>query len=379
MVQQKINLALLWQKYDGGITSVNDLVRRLDRDQFNVIFVFLEDNPCISTIFDQEEYKVYKLSYSGRLRGFHPSLIFKLSKIFKDNKIDVLHCHGHKSTIYGILAAAIAKTRCCLIHVHGLRRSRTIRRKIWNFILFRKVSKILAVAKCVREDVLKNNWCLPPHKVLVLENSIDFNRFFKIGVEKNEAKQKLGLNSQNYVVGTVARLGPYKGQDFLIRAFHHFQKKHGDSHLILAGDGPMRQKLESLTMELGISNFVHFLGRRKDIELIYKAMDCFVLPSIDSEGLPRALLEAMAAGIPCIGTSVGGTPDVLEKGVGIVVEPKDTNVLTDAMMTIVGYTSEERERLISNSIERIKQKYTHEVAFENLKNIYLEVLNQTEV
>ena len=152
--KDKITLVLLWTKYGGGMTSVNDLVRRLDRSRFNIIFIFLMEKESLQTTMDIEKYKVYKLSYSS-LKRFRPHLILKLAKIFKDEKADIVHCHAHKATIYGVLAACLSKTPYRLIHVHGLRRSRTIRRKIINYLLFKRVNKILPVAESVRDDVLR--------------------------------------------------------------------------------------------------------------------------------------------------------------------------------------------------------------------------------
>jgi len=375
---KKIKLALLWSKYSGGVTSVNDLVLGLDKKRFNVIFIYLSGYGVEKNLIEEAGYKVCYLSGAKQIRNFNFPVLLKLIRIVKEHKIDILHCHGHKCTVYGAIAAVMAKTPTVLAHVHGLRRSRTIRRKMLNYLLFKRINRILPVCESVRDDVLNNNWRLSPSKVTTLDNSVDFKRFSTIEIDKNTAKQKLGFKADEYVVGTVARLGPFKGQDYLINAFYKFRKKFDNSHLIFAGEGPVRENLENLADEFGIADRVHFLGMRGDIEYVFRALDCFVLPSTDSEGLPRALLEAMAAGVPCVGTRVGGTPDVLGKRYGFVVEPKDANALAEAITTIAKYSEEQRKKLIADSIERVRQKYSHEVAFENLKNIYLEMFDVIE-
>ncbi len=371
MHENKINLALLWANYDGGVTSVNDLIIRLDKNRFNPIFIFLTGNKSVENHLQQAGYKVFYLSDKKHLRTFSPSAIFRLAKLLRENRIDILHCHAHKATVIGTLAAMLVKTPVVFAHVHGLERSRTIRRKLINLLLYRKIDILVPVADTVRDDVIKCNWFVNPSKVQTLENSIDYERFANIEITKEDAKQRLNIPPTSLVFGTVGRLSENKGQSYLIHAFAKVKQTIPNCRLLITGDGPLRQKLIDETVKMKIKDSVDFLGRRNDIELVFKAMDIFVLPSIGSEGMPRVLLEAMASGVPCVATTIGGSPEVISSpDTGITVQAKNSDSLAEAMKTLANMSAEELEKIVKNAQNRIREIYSHEVVAEKLKNLY---------
>ena len=372
MKKDKINLALLWANYGGEVTSVNDLVLALDKERFNVIFIYLSGYGVKENLIEEAGYDVFYLSNIQRIRAFRFSILRGLVGILKEHNIDIIHCHAHKPTVYGTIAAMMAKTPVVLAHVHGLGRSSGFRRKLQNFVLFRKIDRIISVADSVKEDVLKSNPAVCPEKVITLENSVDFDRFSNVSITKGEAKSKLAVvPADAFVYGTIARFGPYKGHSFLISAFEKVKKQVPSAHLILVGHGDLRQDLEKDVEKTGLFDSIHFLGYRNDIEKIYKAMDALVLPSIGSEGMPRVILEAMAAGVPCIGTKVGGTPEVIcNKDVGFLVPPGDENALAEAMIKLANTPKQDIKVLIGRAQERIRSNFGHEVVIKKLENIY---------
>jgi len=369
--KDKINLALLWSRYDGGITSVGDLVLRLDKERFNAIFIYLTRYGVDRNFIEEAGYDVFYLSNVERTKGFRFSILYRLVKILKERDVDILHCHGHKPTFYGAIAAMITKTPVVMVHVHGLGRTRNFKRKFANLLLFRNITRIIAVANSVKEDVLRSNWSLSSEKLSVLENSVDYQRFADASISKEDAKRMLGFPSDAFVFGTVGRLSPNKGQIYLIKAFVKVKQMIPTAHLMFVGDGPLRQDLEKDAAEIGLFDSIHFLGRKDNIVEIYRSIDIFVLPSIGSEGMPRVILEAMAAGVPCIGTKVGGTPEVIcNNDTGYVVEPGDSEALADAMIKLAKMTPNKRQKLIDNASQRIYSHYSHDVVTRKIENIY---------
>jgi glycosyltransferase involved in cell wall biosynthesis len=369
--KDKINLAVLWAKYDGGVTSVNDLVIGLDKDRFNTIFIYLTGYGTEKNAIEQAGNKVFYLSNIELLKAFRFSILLKLVKILKEHNIDIIHCHAHKPTVYGTIAATLAKTPVILAHVHGIGRTDNFKRKLTNFLIFKKIDRLISVAHAVKNDVLKNNWLVSVDKLSVLDNSIEYRQFADISITKKEAKCMLGLPTDAFVLGTVARLSPNKGQIYLIKAFEKVKLTVPSAHLIFAGDGRIRHQLEKEAKETGLSDSIHFLGQRSDIEQVYKAMDTFVLPSIGSEGMPRAILEAMASGIPCIGTNIGGTPEVLgDNEFGYVVQPKDSDGLARAMVALTKMPEQKIAELIKKAKNRVEKAYAHDVMRARLNNIY---------
>jgi len=342
----------------------------LDKRRFNVLFVFLRGDAGEKNSLTEAGYKVLYLSNAKRINAFRFSLVFRLAKILKEHKIDVLHCHAHKATVYGAMAAALAGTPVVLAHVHGLGRSRNLRRKLANLLLFRKIDRIICVANSVKEDVLRSNWRLPAGKAAVLENSVDYERFADVSISKANAKQMLGLPADAFVFGTVGRLAPTKGLSYLMEAFGKVKKQKPSAHLVLLGDGPCRAELEQQASNISCRDSVHFLGYRSNIEQLIRGMDVFVLSSV-AEGMPRAILEVMAAGIPCIATAVGGIPEIINsRDVGLLAPPRDSGALAQAMIELAGASEEQRQKCAEEARDRINRFYSHEVVRKKLEHIY---------
>ncbi len=370
MGKDKINLALFWPKYSSESTSLNDLVLRLDKDRFNVIFIYLTGFSVEKNLMEEAGYKVFYLSNIEMVKGFRFSILFRLVKILEENNIDILHCHRHKSSIYGALAGMLAKTPVVLSHVHGLSRTRNIVRRVVNFIVFKRFNRIIGCARSVQDDVLRDNWFLSAEKVSVLENSVDCHYFMEVSITKAQAKQMLGLSSDVFVFGTIGRLAPTKGLTYLIEAFSKVKQKMPSAHLVLFGDGACRAELEEQASKLSCSDSIHFLGHRDNIEQLIKGMDVFILSSI-AEGMPRVILEAMAAGIPCIATEAGGIPEIINTpDVGLLVPPMDENALKDAMITLANAPAQKLKYLIEKARERVLTNFNHDVVKKKLENTY---------
>lgn len=370
MREDKITLALLWSKYSGNVTSVNDLVLALNKERFNVIFIYLRGYGDEKNLLKEAGYEVFYLSNIKRSNTFRFSILFRLVRILKEHNVDIIHCHAHKSTVYGTVAAVLAKTPVVMAHVHGLGRSRNFRRKLINYFLFKKINKIVPVAKSVREDVLKNNWSVPEEKIFVLENSIDYRRFADVSISKEDAKRILGLPSDAFVFGTIGRLAPTKGQLYLIEAFAKVKQKLPKSMLLLIGDGRLENVLRAEASKTGFGKSIHFFGRRTDIPQILKALDVFVFPSV-AEGFGLALAEAMAVGVPCIATEVGGIPEIISgNNVGALVPPKDSEALAQAMISIANMTGEKLEKQVEKAQNRVRQFYSHQIVREKLIKLY---------
>lgn len=370
MGKDKINLALFWPKYSSESTSLNDLVLRLDKDRFNVIFIYLTGFSVEKNLMEEAGYKVFYLSNIEMVKGFRFSILFRLVKILEENNIDILHCHRHKSSIYGALAGMLAKSPVVLSHVHGLSRTRNIVRRVVNFIVFKRFNRIIGCARSVQDDILRDNWFLSAEKVSVLENSVDCHCFMEVSITKAQAKQMLGLSSDVFVFGTIGRLAPTKGLTYLIEAFSKVKQKMPSAHLVLFGDGACRAELEEQASKLSCSDSIHFLGHRDNIEQLIKGMDVFILSSI-AEGMPRAILEAMAAGIPCIATEAGGIPEIINTpDVGLLVPPMDENALKDAMITLANAPAQKLKYLIEKARERVLTNFNHDVVKKKLENTY---------
>lgn len=162
----------------------------------------------------------------------------------------------------------------------------------------------------------------------------------------------------------VSRLGGKKGVDITIKAFSRYIKNDPDARLIIAGDGPLKEELFRLTSELGLEehvNFLGYIGYKKYIELLHAA-DVFIHPSVtseegDMEGLPNAVCEAMACGLPVISTRHSGIPEVIDDGLnGFLVEERDVEGLCSKMISLKNTNI---EMISNNARKKIEEKFDH--------------------
>ncbi len=370
MRKDRINLALLCPRCSGNTTSFNDLVLGLDKERFNVIFIYLSGYGVEKNLIEEAGYKVFYLSNLKRVDSFRFSIFFRLVKILKKHNVDILHCHRHKPMVYGTISAVLTKTPVVLSHVHGLGRSRYLRRKVSHFLLFRKIDRIICVADSVREDVIKNNWSMPEEKICVLENSVDCERFADVSISKDDSRRRMGMPSDAFIFGTIARLVPTKGLLYLIEAFQKVKVQMPSAHLVLLGDGPCKAELEQQASDMSCRDSIHFLGHRDNIEHLLRGMDVFVLSSV-AEGMPRVILEAMAAGVPCIATKVGGIPEIITNNeTSFLVPPMNEEALTEAMIELAKMPEEKRQKLVDNARQKVYSCYSHKVVMKKLENIY---------
>jgi glycosyltransferase involved in cell wall biosynthesis len=369
LVEKKIKIARLWSRYDGNVPSRTPIILGLDNQKFETVCIYLKKSSEKSNFFEEKGFKAFYISRKEFFRIFNVFAIWKLARILKDENVNILHCHRHQATVYGTFAAMIAGTPIVLGHVHGLNRSRPLRRKLINAFILRRITRLMAVGESVKQDILNQNRFLSREKVISLGNSIDVDQFSDSAITKEQAKKMLGLPADSFVYGTAGRMVPTKGYSYLIQAFIKVKQKISNAHLVFAGDGRLRSELEEVAEKEGLAPFIHFLGRRSDMPDVLRAMDVFVLSSI-AEGIPRAMLEAMAAGIPCIGTDVGGIGEILDNGrLGSFVKPYNTVELAEAMVNVTRKTVN-RVEVLGAARRKIIQSYSHDVLRKRLEKIY---------
>jgi len=365
----KIVVALLWKRDVGSVTSISDLALALDPDRFEVILIFLGSLEKV-TCPPGRTNRVFHLP-EGRtgVTRFFPTVV-RLTRILRDCRVDVLHCHNPRANLYGTLAGILARTPAILVQFHGLRRTRGIARRLQNLLIFRRAAKIIGVAEAVTADVVRSNWCVPRERLMVLENSVDYDQFAGVETPSAEARKMLGVPADAVVFGTIGRLAPTKGLPYLLDAFGAVKQHVPSAHLVLLGDGPDRGKLERQAAGMPCSSSIHFLGYRSNIDELLKGMDVFVLASV-AEGMPRVILEAMAAGVPCVSTAVGGIPEMLDHGrLGLLAPPRNAAELAKAMREVADWPQATRQNHIEQARQHVRTRYSHDVVKTKLGSLY---------
>ncbi|GIK56062.1 MAG: glycosyltransferase [Chloroflexi bacterium] len=174
---------------------------------------------------------------------------------------------------------------------------------------------------------------VPPAKIRTIHSGLDAVPFMQVA--RGQIRPSLSIPPDTPLIVSVGNLRKVKDQQTLIRAAHQLQQQGRPFHLLLVGDGQRRAALEQLTRDLNLADHITFMGRRADVSAILADSDIKVLSS-RSEGLPAAIMEAMAAGLPVVATAVGGVPELVQDGLtGQLVPPDNAPALADALAVLL--------------------------------------------
>lgn len=279
-----------------------------------------------------------------RERGFEPATfsirrpvdlrcLRGLTALLRAHRIDVVHSHEFTMAVYGAAAARRIGARH-VITMHGGRYyAEQWRRRAALRWAARHSGVVVAVSRATADD-LRRTLRLPHDRVVVVPNGIPFRRG-----DRARVRGELGVRDDRgeLLLVAVGNLYPVKGHRVLLRALGMLVD-HATLppwRLAVCGRGEEEAALRALAAELGITDRVHLLGLRGDVTDVLAAGDCYVMPS-RSEGLPLALVEAMAAGLPIVASRVGGIPEVVSDGVeAVLVPPDDPAALASALAALL--------------------------------------------
>ena len=337
----------LWDIKGGAERQVYELLKRIDRNKFDVSLFVLHHREI------PQEVKGVGRRVAGigikriyGLRGIIEGIRF--SKFLKRERIDILMTYHFASDIWGTVFGKLAGVPVIISN----RRDAGFWRNKWHILAYklinRWVNKVIVVSKAVKEVVIKGEG-ISENKVEVIYNGVDsaeFSNALLNDLRRLQVKESLGIKANDFVVGCVGNFRPVKGHKYLLEAVPEVVSKFPAVHFVFVGDYSQFRRmagsrvgelnaLNSVNAQNGQTRNVHFLGKRDDIPQLLSIMDVCVLPSL-SEGLSNTLLEYMASGKPVIATNVGGNPEVVEDGKnGILVSAGDSKVLARQIIKLL--------------------------------------------
>jgi glycosyltransferase involved in cell wall biosynthesis len=242
------------------------------------------------------------------------------------NPIDVVNTHS--STDSWLVALALATLRTQPVMVRTRHISAPVPRN-WptRWLYLRATQHIVTTGEALRRQLIDENG-YPPHHLTSVPTGIDITRFAP--GDRAAARAALDLPKDAFIVGIVATLRSWKGHHYLVEALARL--KDPTARLLIVGDGPMRDVLARQIAEHGIKDRVSMPGNQEDVVPWLRAMDVFVLPSYANEGVPQAILQAMACGLPVVTTTVGGIEEVVANDTnGVVIAPRRADLLLEAL------------------------------------------------
>ena len=229
----------------------------------------------------------------------------------------------------------------------------------------RYASAFLVKSDAVRDEVKRVVSSRKP--VLSIKNGIDFTVFDRKAQYANLRRQ-LDMGDNDIIVSNVAVLNERKGQKHIIEAMAMLRKKY-PVKLVIAGNGPARNELENEARQQKVDDIVYFLGSRSDVNCVLANSDIFVLSSYH-EGLPNSLMEAMAMGLPCVATDVGGVRQLIDDHKnGIIIQTKSSDAIADSIVSLVE-NPKLMKTLGDNAFVKMRDHFAQEKVVEELEMIY---------
>jgi glycosyltransferase involved in cell wall biosynthesis len=299
---------------------------------------------------------------------------FEIRKIIDLNKYSVVHTHGSKAKFLGRLAAASARTPVKIVQtVHGWSFFDTmplLQKAFYAFL--ERFGYGLAHANIVvsPHDIKKGvNWGIgKPEDYQLIRSGVAFQAFFSQRGNKAEARARLSIPIDCPVVGTVIRLAPQKHPEAIVDVAEQVTRIFPDVRFVIVGDGPLDSYMKQYIIEKKLSRNFIMLGSRKDVAEILPALDVFLLTS-RSEGLPRAMLEALAVNIPVVATDVGGIAELVN-GLknGFICSHGDVDCLA-AGVKILLQSPELRYELLA-TVDQDLAPFSAEIMVEQLFQLY---------
>jgi glycosyltransferase involved in cell wall biosynthesis len=310
-------------------------------------------------------------------RRRYPLAVWRLARLLRRERIDVIHTHLFEPTIIGMLAAILARTPGRVMTRHHadlhffMRKPFHSKLDRWSALL---AHRVVAVSEQVRE-VLVEMEHVPADRVrVVLPGS-----FIRPGTraseeERRAVRHEFGLDDA-WVIGVVGRLHPIKGQEDLFKALPAVVRAYPRVKVLLIGEGWLRPRLEQLAGELSIRDRVIFAGYRRDVRQIYGALDVLVHPSYE-DAVATAVMEAMAYGVPVICTPKGVALDLIRDGeTGLLVPPGDPIRLADAIRRLAGSSALQRAFAERGPLE-VGDRFSFAGNARGYERAYCDVLGQ---
>lgn len=298
-------------------------------------------------------------------RPNEPGLPWRLARLIRGIRPSVIHARNWGAWPDVALARLLAWPIPPLVFsFHGLGKAgyMPLRRRLASHVLARMTTRLFAVSKSARR-MLVERWGWPKKGVQVIPNGVDTDRF---------CPARTDPPSDRLVVGTVGNLRSVKNHALLVRACAEAVGRGFDLELRIAGEGDEREPLLGLARSLGLTNRLSLVGRIEDVPAFLNRLDLFVLSS-DSEQHPNALNEAMACGLPCIGTRVGCVDELLDNGrCGRIVPPGDLAAMADAVEGLARDPTR-RQELGRFARERVRNVYSLSRMLAAYEKLYRDV------
>lgn len=356
----------------GGAERLLTLVApKLDRSRFDVEVAYLLPwkNALVAEL---DAHDIPAICLEAR-RTVDPRWVLRLRRLLHERGYDLVHTH---SPVPAAAARVLAARDTPFVHTeHNVwERYRWGTRAI-NAATYRRNTAVIAVSDGVASSIAALRWTgrRPGPPVETLLHGVAADTVARGSQARRHARSLLDVPAAAPVIGTVANFTPKKDHAGLMAAVDQLRGDIPDIVVLLIGTGPLEEQIQADVRARGLDGHVRFLGLRDDVTELLPALDLFVLGS-RYEGLPISLLEAMAAGVPCVATRVGGVPEAVDDGRhGVLVPPGDPHVLAEAIRDLL-FDTDRRAKMATLAVRHVEERFSIGRAARRIEAIYDEVL-----
>lgn len=323
----------------GGLERIVLDLARVGRELGQEVSVICLER--LGTLAEQVRAEGAEVLCLDKAPGRSPETVDRVRGALRALRPDVVHTHQIGALYYTGPAARRESVPLVVHteHINHVRKREKMVDRLRMRVLWGLAGRHAARFFCVSEDIaaeVSAHHVVSRRKVHVVDNGIDTLAFGRRD-QALEVRGNLGIPPTVKVIGTVGRLAEVKRQDLLLRSFARLGPQQANAHLLLVGDGPLMGALQALAESLGIADRVHFAGYQAHPERLLQAMDVFALTS-RLEGMPLAVLEAWAAGLPVIASRVGGLPKMIDHGVnGLLFDSGDEFALAKGLGQLMAH------------------------------------------
>lgn len=278
----------------GGLeTMLMNYYRHIDRSKIQLDFLVHRDKVA------QYDHEIAQLGgriyHMPRLNPLSLSYHKKEKDFFQTHKYSVVHCHMDCMSAFPLFHAKSAGVPVRIAHSHSSSQNKDLKYPV-KLLCKQLISHSATQLFACSEDA--GHFMFGNHYFQIMRNAIELKKFLFNSDVRAEVRKELEIQDE-VVLGNVATLKPVKNQLFLLEVFSEYHKMNPNSKLLLVGEGPSRKNIEEKVKNLGLQDRVILTGVRSDVHRLLQAMDVFVFPSL-FEGLPVTMVEAQAAGLPCV-------------------------------------------------------------------------------
>lgn len=346
----------------------------LDRSRFEYEVLFLL--PWKTALVPELERAGIPVICLNHRHPFDLRVVPRIARLLRERRVDILHAHLPYSGVVGRVAARLAGTPAVIYTEHNVQQRYHLLTRLINQATLRLCDVTVAVSAEVRASLLRSP-LVGRRTVLTILNGVDVEGLRRAAAADG-VREEFGILPDRLVVCVVNVFRPQKRLDLWVRAARLIADAEPRATFLVVGDGPIRPQVRDLAGRLGLDGRIAFPGLRHDAARLMAVFDVFMLSSV-YEGLPVAVLEAMALGRPVVATRVGGLPGVIQDGRhGFLVPPGDPGALAERVVELLR-RPELRQAFGEASAARVRQHFSIERMVRETEHLYVRLLEGSPV